>query len=484
MVTTMLNTVRLTPEALMDSLQDALDGIIILNNNRNVIFYNKACERMLGYTREEISGESTFCYQLFQCQDEQGRPLTGKNCIGSQVFEGQIGSARQRVLLKRKDGRRTWADVVFNPLKDSSGRLEMVMAVMRDISSVKHREDEIRESAEAIRKQLQQYQAELTQKYGFDQIVASSDVMQVALDKARAACQSDLPVLIAGEPGTGKATLAKMIHFHSPRQGQPFITGSCSAIEPNALEQTLFGSAGHARGGPMGWVNEAAGGTLYLQDIETLPARLQLLLAQAIQNRAPGATSDGAERRLPDFRLIASTRHSADMAMYDGSLRPELLYAINVIHVSLPSLRERTEDIPLLVQHFIDRCNRMGQRQIKHIAPRAWSLLLAYDWPGNVRELQHAVESTYALGKGDTLRAEDLPGTIRGEELALPGIDETIPATSLDEILEHAERRAILAALRRARGRRNLAAKLMGISRSRLYRRMEALNIVPPKGKQ
>jgi transcriptional regulator of acetoin/glycerol metabolism len=94
------------------------------------------------------------------------------------------------------------------------------------------------------------------------------------------------------------------------------------------------------------------------------------------------------------------------------------------------------------------------------------------------------VESTYALGKGDTLRAEDLPGTIRGEELALPGIDETIPATSLDEILEHAERRAILASLRRARGRRNLAAKLMGISRSRLYRRMEALNVVPPKGKQ
>ncbi len=92
----------------------------------------------------------------------------------------------------------------------------------------------------------------------------------------------------------------------------------------------------------------------------------------------------------------------------------------------------------------------MGQRQVKHIAPRAWSLLLAYDWPGNVRELQHAVESTYALGKGDTLRAEDLPGTIRGEELSLPGIDETIPATSLDEILEHAERRAILAALRRA----------------------------------
>lgn len=482
MATSVLTSLRLTPEALMDSLSEALDGVMILNNNRNVIFYNKACERMLGYGREEVIGESTFCYQLFQCQDEQGHPLTGKSCVGSQIFDGTVNGARQRVLLKRKDGRRTWAEVVFTPLKDAAGKLELVLAVMRDINQSKHREDEIRESAEAIRKQLQQYQAELTQKYGFEQIVASSDSMQAALDKARAGCQSDLPVLIAGEAGTGKTTVAKMIHFHSARQAQPFITGSCSAIESSALEATLFGSSGHARGAPVGWLNEAAGGTLYLQDVETLPARLQLMLAQAVQSRT--SSTDNGEKKMPDVRLIASTRHSADMAMYDGALRPELLYAINVIHINLPALRERTEDIPLLVQHFIDRCNRMGARQVKHIAPRAWSLLLAYDWPGNVRELQHAVESTYALGKGDTLRAEDLPGTIRGEELALPGIDETIPATSLDEILEHAERRAILAALRRARGRRNLAAKLMGISRSRLYRRMEALNIVPPKGKQ
>jgi arginine utilization regulatory protein len=482
MATSVLTNLRLTPEALMDSLSEALDGVMILNSNRNVIFYNKAAERMLGYGRDEVTGEATFCYQLFQCQDEQGRPLTGKSCVGSQIFDGSVNGARQRVLLKRKDGRRTWAEVVFTPLKDSAGKLELVLAVMRDINSAKHREDEIRESAEVIRKQLQQYQAELTQKYGFDQIVASSESMQAALDKARAACQSDLPMLIAGEAGTGKTTVAKMVHYHGARQNQPFITGSCSAIEPSALETTLFGSSSHARGAPAGWLNEAAGGTLYLQDVDTLPARLQLMLAQAIQNRTNAA--DNGEKKMPDVRIVASTRHGTDMAMYDGALRPELLYAINVIHVSLPPLRERTEDIPLLVQHFIDRCNRMGARQVKHIAPRAWSLLLAYDWPGNVRELQHAVESTYALGKGDTLRAEDLPGTIRGEELALPGIDETIPATSLDEILEHAERRAILAALRRARGRRNLAAKLMGISRSRLYRRMEALNIVPPKGKQ
>jgi PAS domain S-box-containing protein len=482
MGTSVLTNLQLTPEALMDTLTESLDGVMILNRNRNVLFYNKACERMLGYTRQEVSSESTCCYQLFECQDEQGRPLSGKNCISSQIFDGDVGGARQRVLLRHKDGRRTWAEVVFTPLKDATGKLELVVAVMRDINQVKQRENETRESAEAIRKQLQHYQAELAQKYGFDQIVASMDSMRASLDKARAACQSDLPVLIAGEAGTGKTTFAKMIHYHSARQSQPFVTGSCSAIEPGALETPLFGSPNQARGTPAGWVNEAAGGTLYLQDLESLPARLQLMLAQAIQNRAAG-TVQNCEKTLPDLRLIASTRHSADMAMYDGALRPELLYAINVIHISLPPLRERTEDIPLLVQHFLDRCNRMGARQVKHIAPRAWSLLLAYDWPGNVRELQHAVESTYAIGKGDTLRAEDLPGTIRGEELALPGIDETIPATSLDEILEHAERRAILAALRRARGRRNLAAKLMNISRSRLYRRMEALTIVPPKGK-
>jgi DNA-binding NtrC family response regulator len=301
--------------------------------------------------------------------------------------------------------------------------------------------------------------------------------MHVAFDRAHAASQSEIPVLIDGEAGTGKTTLAKMIHYHSARQRQPFITGTCSAIEPDALETILFGTSSHSRVSRAGWIQAAAGGTLFLQHVEALPVALQLQLAQVLRSRQGPVIPH--EQGHVDFRLIASARQVTDVALKDGALRPELFHATDAIHISMPPLRHRTEDIPLLVQHFLDRCNRMGSRQATHIAPRTWSLLMAYDWPGNIRELQHAIESAYALGTGETLQAEDLPGPVRGQELALPGVDDAGLATSLDEILEHAERRAILAALRRARGRRNLAAKLMGISRSRLYRRMEALNIVP-----
>jgi len=483
MAATTLSDIRLSPDALMAALDEALDGVFIVNRKRKIVFFNKACERMTGYSRQDMLGDEASCQQLLQCQDEYGRSLGGKLCPGAQLMEGNLTSTRHRVLLKRKDGRRIWVEAVYAPIKDPSGQVELVLGVMRDINQVKRREDEIRQSAEAIRKQLQQYQAEMVQKYGFEQVVASSEAMQQALEKARAACQCELPVLIAGEPGTGKTTLAKIIHYHSARQAQPFVIGSCSAVESSALEQTLFGSASPTRGAPTGWIQAATGGTLYLQDVDALPTAMQVALAQAVQNQAI-TPADSTEAKPVDFRLIASTKHNAELALADGHLRPELFYVINVINIEVPALRERTEDIPLLVQHFIDRCNRLGNRQVEHIAPRAWSLLLAYDWPGNVRELQHAVESAYALGKGDTLLADDLPATIRGEELALPGIDETIPATSLDEILEHTERRAILAALRRARGRRNVAAKLMGISRSRLYRRMEALGVVPPKNRQ
>lgn len=478
----MLNSRLLNPDMLMDSLEDAMDGVLMINSVGNIVFFSKACERLTAYSCAEAMAVKDPCCKLFQCEDEQGRSLGESLCSGNHLFEGRIGGGRQRVIIKRKDGYRIWVEVVFAPLKDGQGHTQLVVGILRDISEIKQREDEIQQSAETIRKQLQQYQAELSTKYGVGQIVASSEAMHAALDRTHAASQSDLPVVIDGEAGTGKTTLAKMIHYHSARQSQPFITGTCSAIEPDALEAVLFGVSSHSRGSRKGWVHEAAGGTLLLQHIETLPASLQLQLAQVLQGHQPSA-GEGEEKHL-NFRLIASARQHANQAVRDGTFRPELLHAINAIHISVPPLRHRTEDIPLLVQHFIDRCNRMGTRQVKHIAARTWSLLMAYDWPGNTRELQHAIESAYALGSGDTLLAEDLPSAVRGEELAPPSLDDTILATNLDEILEHAERRAILAALRRAHGRRNFAAKIMGISRSRLYRRMEALNIVPSAGRQ
>jgi len=478
MATTIANT-HLSSETLMTCLEEALDGIFILDTNRQIVFFNKSCEQITGYDRSEVLGSHCTCQQLLQCEDEQGRSLVGRLCPGLQVFEGRAPKARHRVLIRRKDGRKVWIEATYTPIKDLEGRVVLVLAVMRDITQTKRREDEIRESAEAVRKQLQQYQAELAAKYGFDQLVGRTDAVQKALDKARTACQSDLPVLITGEPGTGKATLAKLIHYHSARQNGPLVIGSCSAIEPQAIEATLFGTS-NGRKSTVGWLQSANGGTLYLQDIDALPAALQLNLAQLLQSRSLPQPS-GAQSDRPDIRLIASTRSNADIALSNGRLKPELYYAISVIRIDLPPLRERTEDIPLLVQFFVERCNRTGPRQIKHISPRAWSVMLSYEWPGNIRELQHAIESAYANGKGDILRAEDLPPTVKGEQLAIPGIDEAVAATSLDEILEQAERRAILAALRRAKGRRSLAARMMGISRSRLYRRMEALGITPPQ---
>src|SRR6266852_1429104 len=281
--------------------------------------------------------------------------------------------------------------------------------------------------------------------------------------------QHDYPVLILGESGTGKEVTARSIHLSSPRAAGPFVPVDCCSLTPSLVESELFG---HVRGAftgasqrKTGLIEAANTGTLFLDEIGELPKELQAKLLRAIQEKE--IRSVGATQTSPvNVRIIAATNRDLGSEISAGRFRQDLYYRLNVVQLTLPPLRERKADIPLLVSAFIDKYQE-GCRKIETVSPRVWSRLLAHDWPGNVRELENAIERAMALGSGPILHVGDLPSNLHypASERA-PEKDELLP-------LEELERRAILRTLRETGGDKLAAARMLGIGKTTLYRKLK-----------
>ena len=321
----------------------------------------------------------------------------------------------------------------------------------------------------------------MRQRYGFSTIVSRSPKMEPVFAGIRAAGQSNSPVLISGESGTGKEIVARTIHYNGLQKDGPFVPVNCSALTPDLVEAELFGHLPGAFAGAKsdyaGLFRAAEGGTIFLDEIPAMPTEVQAKLSRVLQDHRVRPV--GSTRETPvHVRVIATSDLSPADAVAAGTLRKNLFYHLTTISIEVPPLRERKEDIPVLVEHFIGQHNRRGLRQIEAVAPDAWTRRLGYDWPGNVRELNGAVESAIAMGTTKELCAADLPSPVRDDTIELHnGVEQ--PDLPLDDVLASVERQAILTALRRAGGQRSQAARAMSISRSRLYRRMEALGIHP-----
>jgi len=379
--------------------------------------------------------------------------------------------------IRRGDGNSVWVETVYVPIKDTSGRVECVLGVMRDVSDSKHREDSLRGVIDNLRDEVGRLREEIQEQYGIDSILARSAAMKTVLEKIRTAAASNRPVLISGESGSGKEWVARAIHHAGMQKDGPFLSSACVTSFPERIEQELFGEVRNGSGDiTPGLLCNESEGTLYLGEITGLTDESQVYLLRALQSRR--VRPRGADRELPvTARVVAATEQNVTEAISRGELRQDLFYGLNVISIEIPPLRERREDIPYLVGHQIDLYNEQHLRAIQGVEDRAWALLMAYDWPGNVRELHNAVESAMAVGTGAMLRAEDLPAEVRGETLTVIG--DSPSQLNLDRSLRDLERQVIGNALRHAGSQRSRAAKLMGISRSRLYRRMDALNIDP-----
>ncbi len=308
---------------------------------------------------------------------------------------------------------------------------------------------------------------------GFGEIVGQSPSMREMYQAIEALSQNVTTVLITGESGTGKELVARSIHTRSVRAERPFVALNCGAVSDTLLDSQIFG---HRRGAFTGAVADhegvfqaAQGGTLFLDEIADIPLGLQVKFLRAIQERE--VTPLGTTRPLKvDVRLIAATNRDLAAEVQTGQFRADLYYRLNVVHLPLPPLRERREDVKLLAQHYVERYARQFNVAAKTIQPSALARLEAYDWPGNIRELQNVIERCFALApSGDitTANLAHLVGDRRGGAEPVLDFGGTVPS------LEETERQLMAAALRQANGNKNQAARILGIDRQRLYRKLE-----------
>ena len=325
----------------------------------------------------------------------------------------------------------------------------------------------LREKAEQLEKRLELAETRLAP-------VFKSKVMQELEELIGAMAPSDANVLITGESGVGKEVVANVIHSKSRRAGKPLVKLNCAAFPQTMIESELFGYVKGAFTGAMndfpGMIAEARGGTLFLDEISEMPADLQTRFLRVLQERE--YRSLGSTRMLKaDFRVITATNRPIAQALAENRLRSDLYYRINTFQIEVPPLRERKEDIPPLVNTFVQRFAKQLGKAEPTIAPEAFQKLLDYSWPGNVRELQNTIEYAVVLARNDIIGIKELPA-----EIQLPPALQTSPApvrrsgvASLDDM----ERETILQALTQTHGNKKKAAELLGIQRPTLYNKMK-----------
>jgi len=273
-------------------------------------------------------------------------------------------------------------------------------------------------------------------------------------------------VLIRGESGTGKELIARAIHFHSPRKSQPFVAVNCAALNENLLESELFGHEKGAFTGAdrqrRGRFETADGGTLFLDEVGDIPPGMQVKLLRVLQEQSFERVG-GTTPLHVDVRIIAATNRNLEDLIRQGSFREDLYYRLNVITIDIPPLRERREDIPPLLQHFVERFSKENQRETPSFSREAWEMLLRYSWPGNVRELENIVHRAVILARGDVLTTDDLPPVMK----ALPREASAGARNAIADLpgqVERLEKELVLEALRLQDGNQSRAAAQLGIS--------------------
>src|ERR1700720_1644255 len=314
---------------------------------------------------------------------------------------------------------------------------------------------------------------QLRTRPGFGGLIGLSERMQRVYKTVQKVSLHEYPVLILGESGTGKELVARSVHYSGARKDRTFVPVDCSSLVPTLIESELFGYVKGAFTGALhgkqGLLETAHGVTLFLDEIGEMPVDLQSKLLRALQEREVKPVGS-TERRRIDVRIIAATNRDLDSAIKAGAFRQDLYFRLNVVQIKLPALRERKSDIPLLVSSFLEKFSD-PQRDVRTISEDAMRQLIAYDWPGNVRELENALERAVALGSGPVVHVGDLPSNLQYPTTErLPDRNELIP-------LEELERRAILRTLRETAGDKLQAARILGIGKTTLYRKLKQYHL-------
>ena len=384
-----------------------------------------------------------------------------------------------------------WATTVI--MMSAYGSIDTAVEAMKkgayDFISKPFKPDEVlltlkkAEERESLKREnlwLKERIRKIQENYCFGNMVARSNAMMDVFKLAEKAAQYNTTVLICGESGTGKELIARGIHFAGQRAKKSLVPVNCGGIPENLLESELFGYKKGAFTGAntdrKGLFEEADGGTIFLDEIGELPLSLQVKLLRVLQENEIRAVGDSKTKKI-DVRVIAATVKNLEDAIREGTFREGLFYRLNVLPIKLPPLSSRSEDIPLLCQHFIDRFNISLKKGIKGVTPAVMSLLLKHSWPGNVRELENVIERAVVLAEDTILLPENFPPEL-GPESDTDKMDDLFEGYSLKAAQKILEKKLITRSLKATAGNRTKAARMLEISHPSLLSKIKAYNIL------
>jgi PAS domain S-box-containing protein len=433
-------------------LESISEGVFTVDDQWRITSFNRAAENITGSPRQEAIGKH--CWDVFRSS------MCEQDCALRKTMKLKKSIIDTSTYIINSEGRRIPVVVCTALLRDESGQVVGGVETFRDMS------------------QVEELKKELNARYQVGDMVSSSPNMQKIFGILPQIAESGSSVLIEGETGTGKELLARAIHDLSPRRKKPFIPINCAALPDSLLESELFGyKAGaftDAKKDKAGLFSVARYGSIFFDEIGEISPAFQVRLLRVLQDQVfhpLGSTRD----EKTDVRIIAATNKNLQQLVAAGSFREDLYYRINVVCLRLPPLRERREDIPLLVDHFIRKNNLLREKKITGCSPETLAILMSYHFPGNIRELENAIEHAFVLCREGQIPPQGLPEAMLGE------LGVSSAPLSVGGALRTMEAKAILDALTRNRGNRLAAARELGMHKSTLFRKIKSLGIeLPP----
>ncbi len=440
------------------------DGVFTLDKDGRISSWNPAMERITGYSSSEVLGHTCSILQCSRC--------FGKDCPNGFKACGILTHGKgedNECFVRHRDGHDVPVIKSARAVRDERGEIIGIVETLTDMTELNK-----------ARKKVEEAYRRLGEKFRFDNIIGKSRAMQQVFAAIEAAAASNATVLIQGESGTGKELVASAIHFNSLVKDGPFVVVNCSALPETLLESELFG---HAKGSFTGAIRdrkgrfeEADGGTIFLDEIGELTPLIQVKLLRVLQEREVERVGESKRRRV-NIRVIAATNRDLFQLVQQGMFRQDLYYRLKVFPIYLPPLRERKDDIPLLINSFIEDQNRKTGKEITGLSHQAMHAVMDYGWPGNVRELENAVEHAFVLCNSRQIELADLPREIR--KLALDakcaGQYDFTPRPKRKPV--KLSRRELLRLLEECGWNKAEVARRVGLSRTAIWKYMKKWDI-------
>ncbi|WKZ69511.1 MAG: sigma 54-interacting transcriptional regulator [Melioribacteraceae bacterium] len=428
-----------------------IEGTFTIDNEWNVTSFNLSAEKITGYKKNEAIGKK--CWEIFNSS------VCRKGCHMEQTINKDKPTIGNEVKIVDKNGKlipiRVNSSTLTNNKNEKIGAVETFL----DISEIKNLFEH------------------LDERFKYENIVGKNKEIKQIINVLESVAQTDSSVLVTGESGTGKELAARAIHLNSHRRTGPFIAVNCSAFAESLIESELFG---HEKGAFTGAIKSKIGrfelaqnGTLFLDEIGDLSITVQTKLLRVLETKEIERVGSNKPIKI-NTRIIAATNKDLEIEIEAGRFREDLYYRINVMNIHLPPLRERKDDLPILVNHFIEKFNEKFKRDIKHFSSSAFDILMDYNWPGNIRELENVIEHCFVLCGSDVIQIEHLPKRLREENF------NSITKNTSGNLnhLKDAERNIIINTLKKHNGNRSKTAEELNIHPTTLWRKMKKLNLL------